>query len=221
MTKKIPAKNIINALIRLHGQTYAEEMGIKLDGHTSSDLFRLLYSSLLFSTRINAHVALQASRGLGRHGWTTPRKMASSTWDQRVKALDEAHYVRYDEQTATRLGEMARTVVERYNNDLENLRKHAGYAPDREYRLLKEFKGIGDVGAAIFFREAQEVWNELYPFMDERAQRAAARLGLGKDARQLARLTGKKGFPRLVAALARTDLEKDYQRVMQEAKNRT
>jgi hypothetical protein len=49
-------------------------------------------------------------------------------------------------------------VVEKYGGDLRNLRKSAapGGRPDpaRERKLLKEFKGIGDVGANIFFREA-------------------------------------------------------------------
>jgi hypothetical protein len=39
----------------------------------------------------------------------------------------------------------------------------------RECKLLKEFKGIGDVGANIFCREAQIAWDELYPFADRKA----------------------------------------------------
>lgn len=38
--------------------------------------------------------------------------MAASTRKQRVRALDEGAYVRYDERTSTMLGEIAQTLIE-------------------------------------------------------------------------------------------------------------
>jgi hypothetical protein len=79
---------------------------------------------------------------------------------------------------------------------------------------LKEFKGIGDVGTDIFCREVQTVWDELFPFADKKALAAAQRLGLGDDAGALAKLVSRHDFPRLLAALIRTGLSKDYESVL-------
>jgi hypothetical protein len=79
--------------------------------------------------------------------------------------------------------------------------------------LLQEFKGIGETGAAIFCREAQSAWPELYPFADAKALDAAKKLGLGDDAQALAGLVDQRDFPRLVAALIRTSLAKDYDEI--------
>ena len=89
--------------------------------------------------------------------------------------------------------------------------------PQRERALLKECKGIGDVGADIFCREAQLVWDELFPFADRRALQAAGRLGLDDDAGRLARRVSRKDYPRLLAALVRTGLARDFDEVLEAA----
>lgn len=210
------AKRTVRTLLRLHGKTFAEEIGIGVDINRRDELFRLLFSSMLFSIRISSRIAVQAAKELSRRGWNSPEAMARSTWEERVRALDDARYVRYDESTATRLEEMAKQVIDRYQGDVNNLRFQAGRDPAKERQLLEEFKGIGDVGANIFFREVQVAWEELYPFADDRALDAARCLGLPADSAALAKLTGRKEFPRLVAALIRTDLEDDYERVKRE-----
>ena len=90
----------------------------------------------------------------------------------------------------------------------------------RERALLQECKGLGEVGADIFCREAQIVWDELYPFADRRALEAARRLGLEDDPGLLAKRVPRKEFPRLVAALVRTGLAKDYDGVLEAAADR-
>lgn len=59
------------------------------------------------------------------------------------------------------------------------IRVQAGRDPAQEHKLLKRFKGIGDVGVDVFFREIQVTWEELRPFLDRRALEAARQLGLG------------------------------------------
>ena len=88
-------------------------------------------------------------------------------------------------------------LLDRYQGDLRKLREAAGRDPQEERRLLEEFKGIGDVGADIFMREVQLVWDELYPFADRRGLSAAARLGLGDDAQALSALRRSSRFPAL------------------------
>ena len=125
-------------------------------------LFQWLCASLLFSARIRADAALRA---LFEAGLTTPETMASATW-RSAPILNRSGYARYDESTSRMLGETSRMLLDRYQGDLRKLREAAGRDPQEERRLLEEFKGIGDVGADIFMREVQLVWDELYPFAD-------------------------------------------------------
>src|SRR5919201_5970008 len=172
---------VAQALLERHGQTFAEELGIKLERPAPSQLFRLLVASILFSTRIGHGIAVEAAKALFRQGWTTPQKLGAATWAQRVRVLNRSGYARYDESTSRMLGEDCELLLDRYGGDLRRLREAAGREPRRERALLKEFKGMGDVGVDIFFREAQVAWEELYPFVDRKARQAAQRLGLPSE----------------------------------------
>jgi hypothetical protein len=213
-------ERIVRALLDRHGRTYAGELRIDLPRNTPSPLFRWLCASLLLSARIDAGHAMSAAGALARKGWTTPGKMARSTWRQRVTALNRSGYARYDESTARMLGDTVELLQREYDGDLRKLRDAAGCAPKEERKRLKAFKGIGDVGVDIFFREVQDAWGELYPFADKKALQSAGRLGLGSSARQLSRLVARKDFGRLTAALVRTDLEKDHKEVLAQAAKR-
>jgi hypothetical protein len=202
--------DVIAALLDRHGRTYAEELGIDVAKGTPSPLFRLLCAATLMSARIGSGIAAEAARNLAKRGWRSPAKLAGSTWEQRVKALNEAGYTRYQERTATMLGDLTEHLLERWDGDLRKLRDAAERDPKAERKLLKEFKGLGDVGVDIFFREVQVAWDELMPFADRRALDAAGRLKLPKDSEKLAGLTDARDYPRLVAALVRTELEDDY-----------
>ncbi len=201
-------QTLVHTLLKQHGVTFAEELKIQLERQTPSELFKLLCAALLFSARISNQIAKRAAAALFREGWTQPRKMLAATWEERARILNRAGYARYDERTSTMLEQTSRLLLDKYNGDLNKLREHAACEPRAERELLKEFKGIGDVGVDIFFREAQAIWEELYPFADQRALQAANRLGLGKDAGALAKLVSRKQFPRLVAALVRIALER-------------
>nr|WSW70861.1 endonuclease [Streptomyces sp. NBC_00995] len=192
-------------LLEEHGRTYAEEAGIRLRD-TPSPLYRLLTLCVLLSVRIKAGIAVSAARELSAARMRTPRAVAEASWQDRVDALGRAHYRRYDESTATALGEGARLLLDRYRGDLRRLREEADGDPERIRELLREFPRIGPVGADIFSREAQGVWPELRPAFDARARRAAARLDLPKTPEGLARLVTGEDLPRLAAALVRVEL---------------
>jgi hypothetical protein len=216
-----PSKSrIVDALLARHGRTYGEELGIDVAKGTPSVLFRWLCASILLSARISAEAAMSAARALADQGWTTARKMAASTWEQRTRTLNRAGYARYDESTSRMLGDTTGMLLEKYGGDLRKLREEAARDPAAERRLLKECKGLGDVGVDIFFREAQVVWDELYPFAGRRDLDAAARLGLEKDAAALAKRVSRYDFPRLTAALVRVGLAKDFEKVIEQAKSR-
>jgi endonuclease III len=170
-------------------------------------LFKLLVLSLLLSARISADIATAAMRALLDAGWTTPAHMADSTWEQRTRVLNRSGYARYDESTSRMLGETTELLLDRWRGDLRRLREEAGRDPEQERALLREFKGIGDVGVDIFFREVQPAWTELVPFVDERARRAGRDLDLPDDPADLRGLVDSDDeLARLVAALVRHGL---------------
>ena len=198
-------KDIAAELMERHGPSLAGELGLDLAGNTPSALFRFLCASLLLSARISSDIAMRAADALAEAGWTTPAKLADSTWRERADVLNEAGYARFDEKTSTMLGDLADKLLDEYGGDLRSLRQAAGRDPAEERRLLKDFKGIGDLGADIFCREVQVAWEELYPFADARALAAAAGLGLPEKAEDLAALVARDAFPRLLAAVMRAD----------------
>ncbi|HWB72216.1 MAG TPA: Rho termination factor N-terminal domain-containing protein [Egibacteraceae bacterium] len=207
-------QEILDTLMERYGRTYAEELGIDVGRNTPGPLFELLVACLLMSARISTTIALRAGRALLRdHGLTTADKMADASWQERVDALGEGGYVRYDESTSSYLGETSELLVQRYDGDLRNLREQAGRDPAKQRRLLKEFKGLGDVGVDIFFREVQVAWEELYPFADDRVLGAAKRLGLGSSVDDLTGVVDRADFARLVGALTRVHVDDRYDEV--------
>jgi hypothetical protein len=215
-----PEDSVVEALLERHGQTYAEELGIDVAKGTPSVLFRLLVASILFSARIGAGQAITAARALTNEGWTTADKLAATSWSERVRVLNRHGYARYDERTASMLGDACELLLDRYRGDLRRLRAEASQDPSQERRLLKQVKGLGEVGVDIFFREAQVAWEELFPFVDRRAAQAARRLGLDADPGALAGGRRPEAFARLVAALVRTGLANDHDAVLEATRAR-
>lgn len=211
MTVTQHRKQLTAVLLQRHGQTFAEELGFDLNRNTPSTLFRLLCFALLASARISHNIAVEAARTLSQQKWNTARTMAESTWRQRTDTLNRAGYARYDESTARMLGDTAERLLDEYRGDLRKVREVANRDAAAERKLLKQFKGVGDVGVDIFFREVQMVWEEVYPHADRRVLKAASKLGLGNDAKDLARLVDSRGdFTRLTAALVRIELAGGY-----------
>ncbi|MDF9715810.1 endonuclease [Nocardioides sp. ChNu-153] len=194
-------RDVLRRLLDRHGTTFAEDAGIRLTDEPAP-LWQLLVLTLLLSARIRSDVAVAATRELLDAGWRTPQRMQDSPRRSRVAALGRAGYRRYDERTATRLGELADAVLDRYAGDLRRLRDGADGTRGVEEEL-QGFGGIGPAGAAIFCREVQGVWPGLAPYVDDLAARGAERLGLPSDADALAGLLDRDDLPRLVAACVR------------------
>lgn len=197
---------ILDRLVERHGHPFSEELGVDLGHDTPSALFRWLCAALLMSARMSHNIALEAARALSDAGLTTAQAMAESRWEDRVEILDASGYARFDESAARMLGDAAQLVCDDYDGDLRNLRAASDRDPGRERALFKRVKGIGDVGADIFFRELQAVWSEHYPVMDELARKAATRLGVPDTAETLADRVGRDRFVPILAALVRAEL---------------
>jgi len=203
-----PAERVRN-LLQSYGRTYAQEAGIRM-ADQPSPLYQLLVLATLLSTRISAGVAVAAARELFAAGYRTPAAMSEASWQDRVDALGRGHYRRYDESTASTLGDSAGQVVRQYRGDLRRLRDEANGDAKAIAKLLTEFRGIGPTGASIFLREVQEAWPSVSPYVDDRMTEGARRAGLPADRGDLAALLADSGRPaRLAAALVRLSLTRN------------
>lgn len=195
-------RDVVHALLERAGATYAAEAGIAL-ADKPAPLFQLLVLTELLSTRITANLAVAAAKELISCGYRTPQRVADAEWQELVDALGRAHYKRYDESTATRLGANACLVLDKYDGDLRNLAAAAEKDRRQAASLLREFQGIGPTGSDIFLREVQGVWTWVRPYFDERACRGAERVHLPTDAQRLLGLVPDDRAAELAAALVR------------------
>jgi len=205
-------RKTVKAILDQYGRTWAEEAGILVE-NKPAPLFQLLCLSLLLSARIRNETAVSAQRALIVRGWTTPKRLLASTWEERAHVLNRSGYARYDEKTSRMLEQVSRLLESRWRGDLRKLRDEAHFDCGTEHRLLQVFSGIGPVGATIFSRECQGLWDELYPYADTRSLDAARRLGIARSVEELAHLCPRPDFPRLVAGLVRIDLARAYDKV--------
>jgi endonuclease III len=201
-------KAVFDVLLDRYGRTFAAEAGIKLSDQPKP-LYQLLVLATLLSARISADVAVAAAKELFKAGYTTPRAMHEANWQDRVDALGRGHYRRYDERTATMLGNGAEMLLDRWKGDLRRLREEAKGQDRKIASLLMEFPGIGPTGADIFLREVQAVWPQVAPHLDKRVLEGADRLGLPRQPGRLAQLARSDDeLARLSAALIRIGRDK-------------
>lgn len=195
----------VRRLLRVAGTTYAAEAGIRLTDKPMP-LFQLLVLCMLASKPIDAAIAMRAAGELFKAGLRTPKSVLASRRDTMIKAFGRAHYVRYDESSATRLTDMAERVRDEFSGDLREVARRCHGDPSEATRMLKRFKGIGDTGADIFLREVQDVWTWARPHFDGRATAAAKALRLPTDPAKLSALAPRTNA-RLAAALVRASLD--------------
>lgn len=203
-------EQVVQRLLKVAGTTYAAEAGIRVHDKPMP-LFQLLVLCMLASKPIDATTAVRAARELFKTGLRTPKAVLASDRRTMISAFGRAHYVRYDESSATRLADMARRVRDEYSGDLRELDGRSHQDVGEAKRMLKTFKGIDETGADIYLREVQDVWTWVRPYFDGRATTAAKRLGLPADAAKLASLAPHANA-RLAAALVRVSLDDDLRR---------
>jgi endonuclease III len=198
-------KQVTHNLLKHAGTTYADEAGIRLKDQPMP-LFQLLTLCMLASKPIDATIAMRAARELFSAGMRTPPAVLSAERADMISAFGRAHYVRYDESSATRLADIAAAVRDDYDGDLRELATRSDHDVKAAARLLKQFKGIGDTGADIFLREVQDVWTWARPYFDKRAVATARELGLPADTDELGALAPRDNA-KLAAALVRVSLD--------------
>jgi hypothetical protein len=197
---------IVKELLGRCGSSYAEEAGIRL-ADTPGPLYQLLVLATVASARISAGIAVAAARELFAAGYRSPKTMSEAGWQDRVDALGRGHYRRYDERTATMLGDGADLLSDRWRGDLRRLRDEADGDARAISSLLTQFPGVGPAGASIFLREVQGVWSTVAPYVDAMMTSGARKVRLPGDRESVAGLLSSSGQPvRLAAALVRVSL---------------
>jgi endonuclease III len=200
-------KQVARRLVKIAGTTYASEAGIRIND-MPMPLFQLLVLCMLASKPIDAATAMRAARELFKAGLRTPKAVLASDRPTMISAFGRAHYVRYDESSATRLTDIAEHVRDEYDGDLREIARRSGHDVGLAKRELKRFKGIGGTGADIFLREVQDAWTWVRPYFDDRATTAAKGLGLPAEPLKLQALAPRTSA-RLAAALVRASLDDD------------
>jgi endonuclease III len=203
-------EEVVRRLLKVAGTTYAAEAGVKIRDKPMP-LFQLLVLCMLASKPIDAAIAMSAARELFKAGLRSPKAVLASDRRSMISAFGHAHYVRYDESSATRLADMAERVRDEYHGDLRQIAESSRHDVAAAKRMLKKFKGIGDTGADIYLREVQDVWPWVRPYFDDRATAAAKQLGLPAQPAKLGALAPQANS-RLAAALVRASLDDDVRR---------
>lgn len=134
----------------------AEDLGIRLASKEDDELFKWFLACLLFGMPIQRQVAERAFRTLSAAGLVSPDAILRAGWDELVRLLDEAHYVRFDFSTATKLLHVSEELKQRYGT-LTNLVAKSKTPRELSARL-QEFEYIGPTTAEIFVREVSPIW---------------------------------------------------------------
>lgn len=183
--------------------TFAAAAGITMRD-TPGPLFRLLVLACLLAAPVQHGTAIRASRAL-RPFTRTPAALAESDPDDVSRALTLAGYWRFHHTKAALLVRAGADVVDRCSGDLRRLYATADSTEDL-HRQLRRIPGVGTQAAHIVLREAQAVWPDVAPYLDERVLRGAATLGLPEHPEELADLVDPCDLPRLAAACVRATL---------------
>jgi hypothetical protein len=127
-----------------------------LSSRKEKELFKWFLACLLFGKPIQQEIAECAYAQLVSAGLENPDAVLDAGWDKLVRLLDEAHYVRYDFSTATKLLEVCQELKRRYGN-VTTLSAQTRRGSELSARL-REFKHVGPVTARIFTREIGPIW---------------------------------------------------------------
>ena len=150
-------------------------------------MFKWVLASLLFGARISETIAKNTYRAFEKHNVLTPQKILKTDWQRLIKLMGEGGYVRYDGKTSDELLRVSKTLIEKYNGDLNNVEKVAKDSKDLE-KKLQEFYSVGPVTCRIFLRELRGVWKKADPEPGQFVKMGAKKLNIPYS------LTGLKNY---------------------------
>ncbi|KAL4889461.1 COPI associated protein-domain-containing protein [Aspergillus ambiguus] len=144
-------------------------------------LLAMVIDAMLKSRPISHDLSQRAVNKLLDEGYHDIHKLESTSWEDMTMVLKDGGYNRYREQGATNLGQLAQFLNEKYDGDLNNLWEEAHHDRARTRELIREIKGLGDLGVDLFFNNVQSVWTPIAPFVDGRSLETAEQVGIGSD----------------------------------------
>ncbi|KAL9049811.1 MAG: hypothetical protein Q9162_007019 [Coniocarpon cinnabarinum] len=201
----------LEKLLQEHGSLPLSGFGLDKPGEpTAPTVLAHLLNAMLTSARISHALATKTVKCLIEANYHHIDTLIASSWEERTDVLTKGGYTRYREKTATGLGELADLVSSKYDGDLNKLRAAAVDDPHKVRELIKEVKGLGEVGVNVFNDTVQAVWPCMAPYVDPRSFGTAEELGVGKDVQALWQGVGKDPvqMARLCSALTTVRLER-------------
>ncbi|KAJ5159883.1 uncharacterized protein N7482_006887 [Penicillium canariense] len=162
----------------LSGTPIGEIGGMK---STPDTVLAMVIDAMVKSRPISHQLAQSTICGLINNDYHKIEKLSGTTWEERTDLLRQVGYNRYREQCATNLGNLSEFVLNNYDGDLNNLLETAHGDREEIRALVKEIKGVGDLGVELFLDNVQSVWPSVAPFVDSRSLRTAEELGMGSD----------------------------------------
>ena len=160
------------------GTPFSYSLRIELASLSTHEIFKWFLASILFGARISEQLAARIYREFEKSSVTTPEKIVERGWDGLVQILDAGGYARYDFKTATKLLQIANSLIQTYNADLNRLYGESKSSSEPERRVKELAKGIGPVTLNIFLREMRPYWEKADPEPSELELLAAINLGI-------------------------------------------
>lgn len=173
-------RDVVRAIVDEFGHRFSKDLRIDLNAGDETEVFKWFVASILFGARITEKIAVKTYETFEEEGILTPSGVIETGWDRLVQLLDSGGYTRYDFKTATKLLNVMRVLIEKYDGRLSEMHRLASDPRDLERRLKELGKGIGDVTIGIFLRELRGVWEKADPLPQPLAVLAARKLGLTK-----------------------------------------
>ncbi|KAI9376411.1 COPI associated protein-domain-containing protein [Aspergillus egyptiacus] len=181
--RESPSAQKLQKTVETYGHAPLEGTAIEEKALTGSadTILAMLMEAMLKSRPIQHDLTDRAIQKLIEVGYHDIEKLGNASWEERAMVLKDGGYNRYREQGSTNLGELVSLVNEKYDGDLNNLVKKADYDRRKTRELVKEVKGLGDLGVDLFFNNVQSVWPSIAPFIDSRSMQTARDAGFGTD----------------------------------------
>ncbi|RHZ51387.1 uncharacterized protein CDV56_105004 [Aspergillus thermomutatus] len=216
---KPPESPKVHKTIEEFGRQPLEGTSLAKEPLTASPdtVLAMVIDAMLKSRPISHDLSQRAVNRIIDEGYHDIRKLGESSWEERTMVLKEGGYNRYREQGATNLGDLADFINGQYDGDLNNLLRKAGNDRKKTRDLIKEIKGLGDLGVDLFLNNVQSVWPSMAPFVDARSLKTADEIGISTDLEAIYESLDRDSMrmSRLANGLSHVRLDKKQREVME------
>ena len=169
---------LLTKLVGELGGNYSSGLGIDLASLQSDEVFKWFLASMLLGVNIRQSVAIRAYQEFEKAGVLSPERLLTTDWQSLVDILDRGGYVIYNFKTAIGLTEVAWTLNQQYQGDLNRLHFFTNDELDLEKRLRALGERVTPAVVKLFLREMRGLWEKAEPPLTKDVLLALERLGL-------------------------------------------